>query len=144
MDDAGGVGGVESGGDLAKDFEAGGERVTFGVEGELVVEGFAFDELHGDDIEAVDGIVLIDGYDVGVIEGRGGVGFTGKAAAVVGRDEAAGNYFEGDGAAELLVGGFVDGPHAAFAKLAGDLVVGEKGADGKRVRSRSLSGGCHE
>ncbi len=121
MGDAGGVGDGEGGGNLAENFERGGS----GAEREVVVESLAFDEFHGDEVDAVDRVIGVDGDDVGVIEGAGGGRFAGEAAAIVFRDGVAGDYLEGNRAAELGVDGFIDGAHAALPKFASDFVVGK-------------------
>ena len=69
MDDAGGVGGGEGAGDLDTVFEDFGEREA--AAGDEGVEGLAFDLLHRDEVSGVVGGDVVDGDDVGVIEGGG-------------------------------------------------------------------------
>ncbi len=89
-----------------------------------MLEGLAFEQLHGDE-----GLVsvlanLVDGADVGVVEGGGGAGFaqeTFERLTVAG--EVLGQELESDEAAELGVFGLVDHTHAAAAELFHDTVV---------------------
>ena len=73
---------------------------------------------------------LMDGTDVGVVDPGRSFGFAQKALAVF---LVAGEFlreeFQGDGALEAGVLGFVDHAHAALAELREDLVVGDGGAD---------------
>lgn len=84
MDDAGLVSGGERGGDLAHVIEAEREREwrARGVFGKQAIQAFA-----------VDGIVFVDGDDVGVVEGGGGVGFAGESTPVGGSDGLARDDF---------------------------------------------------
>ena len=82
----------------------------------------AFDKFH--DQRAI--FYAVDGRDVGMIqrcqhpcftlESRHSVGITG---------ESSGQDFDRDLAAQLGIGGAIDGPHAALTELGGNAVVGD-------------------
>ena len=110
--DAGAVGAVEGVGDLGGVFEGlvEGEGAFFDALG----EGFAFHELH--DHVAGAGLVadVVEGTDVGVVEAGDGAGFAFEAGAeVFALGDVVGEDFDGDGAVETGVFGFVDFAHAA-------------------------------
>jgi len=91
-----------------------------------VLEGLAVKELHGDEGAAVLFADVIDGADVGVIEGGGGFGFaaeTFEGLAVAGG--FFGEEFEGDEAVQASVFGLEDDAHAAATELFEDTVVGD-------------------
>ena len=89
-------------------------------------EWLALQELHDDEVL---GVVLLDGVDrtdVGMVQGRGGPGFTlepfqGRLVLGHVRRQA----LHGDLATQLGVLRLVDHPHAAAAQLLGDAVVGD-------------------
>ena len=123
MDDAFFVSGRECVGHGFGDFDdfGGGEATGRNA----AVERVAFDEFHGEEVDAVGFFDGEDGDDVRVIEGGDGAGFaleTGEAVGIaghVGRKD-----LEGDVALEFGVGGAVDLAHAAGAEGADDAVVG--------------------
>ena len=84
---------------------------------EAVLEGLAFDELHGEVVRAFGLTGLVDADDVGVLEAGGEAGFLLEAADVV---ELVGAIvvedLEGDEAAVTGVACAVDGGHAAGAE----------------------------
>ncbi len=128
MDDAGGVGGVEAVGNLDAPVEEG-----FDVEraaGDFVFQSLAIEEFHGDEVAAFEFVNFVDGADVGVIQGGGGLCFaleTLESLRVAG--EIFGEKFQRDETAELGVFGFVDDAHSAAAEFFQDAVVGDGLAD---------------
>jgi hypothetical protein len=128
MDDAFEVGGIESFGDLDGDAE---EAIEFDrLSVDEVLESTAVKELHGDESAAVFFANVVDGADIGVVEGRGSFGFATEAfeRLAVGR-EFLGKKFEGDEAIEAGVLRFVNHTHAATAEAFENAVVGDSGAD---------------
>jgi len=100
------------------------------VLGVHVVEAVAVDELHDDVGLGVFLAVAVDLDDVGVVDGGEGAGFLQELldeGAVLA--EGLLGHLEGDGAAEGLVIGAVDGAHAALAELLQDDEVGEPRRD---------------
>jgi len=122
MDDAFGVSGVEG----VSDFN--GQRQQslhgHGTTGDLVLQRHALKELHGDEGVAVLLANVVDGANVGMIEGRGSLGFAPKAsesmriASDIGREE-----FQGDAAVEADVLGLIDHAHSAAAEFFEDEVM---------------------
>ena len=147
MDDAFGMGGVESTGDLNSEFEQAREIERFS--GDVVFESLAFEQFHGDEGTAFKFADIVDGANIGVIQGRGGARFTAKAfdglrvlRNIVGQE------FQGDVAAETRVFGFVDHAHATAAEFSEHVVVrniaaNHRGSVGHGTRSltqRSVAG----
>ena len=136
VDDALRVGCVERVGDFNADVEA-----HFHVERaahDEVLEGLAVEKLHGD--EGFAGFVadVVDGADVGVVEGGGGLGFTLEAREdlrVAG--DVVGKKFERDETVQAVVFGFVDDAHTAAAEFFEDAVMG----DGLAHQRRSVGHG---
>ena len=91
-----------------------------------MLQGGAFQKLHGQEGMALVLADFVKGADVGMIEGGRGAGFALEAFqghAVAGhllRKE-----FEGDFAAEFQVFGTIDDAHAATAEFLHDAVVGD-------------------
>ena len=93
-------------------------------------------ELHGNEVRAVDLVDAIDRDDVGVTEGRRGLGFLDKPPLAVRiGDLRRRQNLEGDDAVQLPVAGFVDHTHAAFAERLDDVVLFER-APNHRFRHR--------
>ena len=120
--DAAGVRGLEGVGDLDAEIEQGVELE--GSRGEAVAQGFAFEQLHGDERLPVVLVDVVDRTDVGVLERGGGAGLAlepleGLRIA----DQILGQELQRDAAAELQVLGLVDDAHAAAAELREDAVV---------------------
>ena len=86
----------------------------------------AVEKFHGDEGAAFGFADVVDGADVGVIEGGSGLGFALEASERlrVGGD-VFGEKFECDEAMEAGVFGFVDDAHAAATEFVGDDEVGE-------------------
>ena len=123
MDDAFFVRGGERVGESAGDVDdlCGGQAAGR----DEAVEGLAFDEFHGEEMDAVGFFDREDGDDVGVIEGGDGAGFALKTGEAVGIARHIGRQnLEGDVAVEFGVGGAIDLAHAAGAEGADDAVVG--------------------
>ena len=131
VDDALGVGVVDGVGDEGDEGEAfaKGEVFRLGVG----VEREAVDELHGEVGLETEGRVLSsgveDGGDIGMLEKSEDFGFEVEAFEG-GRGKVAGtNDLEGDDAVGLLLDGFVDRAHAAFADEADDDVGPDGGGE---------------
>ena len=122
MDDALGVGGVECIGNLDAEVEDG-----IGFEGapfDAMFERVAFEKLHGDEVAAVVIPDVVDGADVGMVQGRSGTGLAAKALdglSILGG--FFGEEFKGETAAEACVFGLVDDTHTAAAKFLDDAIV---------------------
>ena len=128
MEDAEGVGGGEAVGDL----DAGGEDEleAGGAFGDELVERLAGDVLHDDvGFFGVAGFGggfadVVDGADVGVVDGGGEAGFAELGGAhLLDGEVAALEELEHDGALEEGVVGEVDDAAAAGADLADELVL---------------------
>ena len=95
-----------------------------------MLQRHAVEILHGDEGFAVLVVDFIDGADVGMIQGRGGLGFALEAAErlrvfgyIVGKE------LESDKAAELYVLSLVDHAHPATAELFYNAVMRDGFAD---------------
>ena len=122
MNDAFAMGGVERIGNFDAQREDGLE--FHGAPGDQVLERGAVEEFH--DEEGASGVLadVVDGADVGMIQGGSGFGFaaeTFEGLAVL--REIVGKEFEGDEAAEASVFRFVDHAHAAATELFDDPVM---------------------
>ena len=96
------------------------QRVT----GDRVLEGFAFEILHGDEGAAVLFTDVVDGADVRVIQSGGGFGFATEALEGLGvAGQVIWEKFEGDEAVETSLFGLVDNTHATAAEPFEDAVV---------------------
>ncbi len=132
MDDAGGVGGGERRGELAGD---GGRRGHGKAPVRLAIQelgqGRALVERHGQKAHAFVLADLVDGADVRVVEGGGGLGLAAEADLVRGAHGAPMmKELDRHLAAQLDVRGEVDDSHAASAQgpeqpVVGDLPAGE-------------------
>ncbi len=122
MDDASGVGGIEGVGNLDGQ---GKHRLQFhGPVADQVLERDAVEELHHEEMTAAFLADVIDGTDIGMVQGRSGLGLAAEALqclAVLG--EIVGQKLQGDEAAEAGVFGLVDDAHAAAAELFDDPVM---------------------
>jgi len=127
VDDAGGVGGCERRGELASD---GGRRghgqAPVRLAGQELGQGRALVEGHGQKTLAFVLADLVDGADVRVVEGGGGLGLAAEAD-LVGRTHGAPVMEKLDRhlAAQLDVHGEVDHAHAAAAKGPEQPIVGD-------------------
>ena len=82
---------------------------------------------HNDEVRAVDLVNAIDRDDVGVTEGRRGLGFLDKPPPAVRiGDLRRRQNLECHDAVQLPVADFVDHTHAAFAEQLDDLVLFER------------------
>ena len=97
-----------------------GHRVT----GQVVLERPALEQLHGDEVLALAFINLVDGADVGVIEGRGATGLTKETfQRVLIPGKLLGEKLQGHVPAELGVFGLVHHTHASSAEFLQYAVV---------------------
>ena len=128
VNDAFTVGFPRSQSDLGRDIKSLSQRARIGCD--PLAQALAFDESHRDEQLAVVLVNLVDGADVGVIEGGDGASLVDEARLVllvlqrVGPEE-----FQGDRTPQPGVLGLVNHTHAAFAQLFGDSVVGDDSAD---------------
>ena len=89
-------------------------------------EGRARHVLHGNEVHALLLVDVVDVDDVGMIEGRGGLGLLDEPALAFGVGDLLGRQdFQGNKAVEVRVAGLVDHSHPALAQLLEDLVVGD-------------------
>ena len=97
-----------------------------GAVADQVLERGAVQELHDQEGAVVFLADVVDGADVGMVQGRCGLGLAAKTfegLAVLGK--IFGKKLEGDEAAEARVFGFVDHAHTAATELFDDPVVGD-------------------
>ncbi len=116
MDDTSGVRHVEGIGDLNSEVEdfLNSERLAVDV----FTQGFAVDELHGDERHMILLANVVDGADARVVQSGSGVGFTAEALQSLGvLDHAVGKKFQGDGTVEPGVQGLVDDTHSASTEF---------------------------
>ena len=116
VDDAGGVGLGQALGGLDGDIEQplGRQRLAGGDE---LAQGLSLDQLHGDVEGAVGLADVVDGQDVGMIQGRGRAGLLLEALAAIGiRRDGGGQDLDRDLAPELRVPRPVDLAHPARAR----------------------------
>jgi hypothetical protein len=122
MDDPFGVGGIEPVGDLdgqVEDFISA-QRLS----PDAMFERVALQELHGDEAPPFVLVDVIDGADVGMVQGRSRLGFTLESLQRVAVSrQLFGQELQGNGAPEAGVLGLVDHTHAAPAELLQDPVV---------------------
>ena len=127
MDDAGGVSGVQSVGDLRGQVECLANRKRAAAD--EVAQRLALHQFghYVGDAVLVAGIVKRD--DVGMRQGGGGAPFLLEAAPPVGAlGELRRQNLDGDIAAEAGIVGAVDLAHGTFAQFGGDLVLAQAGA----------------
>ena len=126
--DAFGVSGIERVGDL--DGEGKQSVQLEGPNTDEVLQGLAIEKLHGDEGLAVFLADVVNGANVGVVQGGCGLGFALKAGE---RLRIAGYFigkeFQGDEAMQARVFGFVNHAHAAAAEFLDDAIVGDGLAD---------------
>ena len=123
MHDAVPVRRFETAGDLSRQVERGGEsqRTRF----HQVPDGLAFDKGHGEEEAPLMFADLEYGTDVGMVDACGGLRLLHEALLVGLPQRSRREEFQRDGSGELGILGFIHDAHAAFAKLAGDAVVGD-------------------
>ena len=123
VNDAFGVSGFEGVGDF-DDGEVEEAVELEGTAGDEILTGLAFETFHGDEGLSVFFADIVDGADVGVVEGGGGFGFAAKTAEGLGIfGERVREKFEGDEAVEARVLRLVDDAHAAAAEHLGHAIV---------------------
>jgi hypothetical protein len=124
VDDAFGMGSVECVGNLDAEFQHEVDGQRFAVD--AVFEGLALEIFHGQKRAAIFFADVVDGADVGVVQGRGGTGF---AAEPIQNGEMAadliGQKLERNETAEARVLGFVDHAHSPAAQLFDDSIMGD-------------------
>ena len=122
MDDSLGVRCVECVGDLNRQAQ---EHLGLqGFAGNEMLQRHAVKKLHGDERLPVLIVDLIDGADVGMVQGRSGLGLTLKAAqSLLVSGDLIGKEFERHKAIEFDILGLVDDPHPATAEFLEDSIV---------------------
>jgi len=89
-----------------------------------VVEGAAVEELHGDEGPPLFLADVVDGADIGVVQGRGRLGFPAKAGQrLLIAGKFIGKKLQGHEAAQAGIFGFVHDSHSTVAELFGDPIV---------------------
>jgi hypothetical protein len=139
VDDAPGVGVVQGPGHLLDQLQALAdvERLA----GDDLVERVALDVVHGVVGLALEGLELVDGHDVGVLELGGAGGLAVEALHLLGRGVLGGEqHLHGHHPAELRVQGLVDHAVGPAADLVQDFVVGE-GLDRGQAHLAAAGGG---
>jgi hypothetical protein len=137
VDDPGGVGGGERVGERDDDPQRLAEAHS--LAGDEGVEGLAGDELHDDEVEPFGRLDLVDGDDVGVVEGGGGAGLldeTGAASRV--REVLGGKDLDRHLAPQPRVAGAVDLAHPPGPEGLEDL-VGAEASSGRKRHAATLS-----
>ena len=95
-----------------------------------MLERFAFQQLHGDERNVFEGINLVDGADVRMVERGGGTRLALKALNRLGiAGKAFRKEFQGHESAQLGVLRLVDHSHAAAAEFFHDPVVRDGSSD---------------
>ena len=93
-------------------------------------QGRAVEEFHDDVVTVLVFADVVDRADVGMVQGRCGLGFAAEAFEGLGiSGDFVGQELEGDEAMKASVLGFVDHAHAAAAEFFEDAVVGDGLAD---------------
>jgi hypothetical protein len=122
MDDALGVGDVESIGNLNSEVKD--LRKWKRVAMNMLAQGLAVNEFHGDERTMILLANVVDGANAGVVESGSGVGFAAKALQSLGiLRHVFGQKLEGDGAVQASVLGFVDHTHSASTEFFNDAKV---------------------
>lgn len=128
VNDALGVRCVEPFGNLHRKIEKFVEFEWFASD--ALPQRLSLEELHRKEIPAADLSNLVDGADIGMVQCGGRSRFAAKplrCLRVV--DELIRKEFEGDGAAELEILGFIDLTHTSAANLFQDAIVRDGLAD---------------
>jgi hypothetical protein len=116
------VRGVESVGDLNRNFQQFGhsERLSY----DAMLEGHALHQLHREEGVAIVLADLVNGADVGMIQGGSGTGFAPEALeglTVIG--DIVGQEFQRDVAAKIFVFGLIDHTHPAATEFLENAIV---------------------
>ena len=99
---------------------------------EPLAQGLALEQLEDDVVDTLVGADVVDGEDVGVVQGGDGAGLALEAAQPLGVGGGIGREdLEGDLAPETGVAGPVDLPHAPGAEGREDLVRADTAARGQ-------------
>ena len=110
--------------------------VSSGQAHDAMFEGLSVEEFHGDEGLAVFFIDFVNGADVGMVQGRGGLRLALKAAErLLVFGDIIGKKLEGDKTAELEVFRLVNDSHAPTAELFHNAVVGNRLAEHRGVGS---------
>ena len=89
-----------------------------------LAERLALDIFHDNEVGAIVTGDVMDGDDVGMIEGRGGFGFLDEAPLAIRiGDEFGWKHFDGNKAVQMLVACLVDNSHPSLAEKRENLVV---------------------
>ena len=106
-----------------------------------MLQSVTVEELHGDEGTALVFADFVDGADVGVIEGRGGLGlaFETKQRFLVVR-EIVGQEFEGNETVEFGVFGFIDDAHTTATEFFDNAIVSDGLAEHIDVKSYGMLG----
>jgi len=136
MNDALGVSGIESVGDLDGDIE---KAVQFEwLAGDEMLQCDSIEEFHDDEGFAVRLSDVIDSANVGVVQGGSGLRFpfeAGERQRIFG--DLVGQELESDAAMKAGIIGFVNNAHTATAESFNDTVMGNGlSYEGVRVRHR--------
>ena len=103
------------------------------------VQGAARDELHDDEIHAFFVADVVDGDDIGVIQGGRGLGFLHEAQLALAVGDPVGRQnLDRDGPLQLRVASLIDDSHAALAQRIDNLVVSNGAANHGAVSPPSL------
>src|SRR4029077_5387746 len=94
--------------------------------GNYLLQTLALDQLHRDIRSSGFLPHVIDGYDIGMLQTSGGLGFTVEARQQVGIvGHSGGDGLEGYKAIDDRVAGAIDNPHPAAAQFADEFVFAE-------------------
>ena len=107
--------------------------------GDEVLERLAVEELHDHEGAAVLLAYVVDGADGGVVQCRGGLGFTAEAGERLRvMSNVLGKEFEGDEAMQPSVFCLIHHTHTTAAELANDAVVRDRRVDHCEVGPREI------
>ena len=95
-----------------------------GVPLDVLAQRLPLDQLHGDEDDAIHLVDLVDGCDIGVVDGgrRAGLTHEAKTPLLVG-NQVRGQHLQRHLTLQLRVLGAVDDPHAALADPVEDFEV---------------------
>src|SRR5947207_67087 len=90
-------------------------KVAAVVAADPLIEGFSFDKLHDQVVDAGFGTYVVDLHDMGIVERRRGPRFLGKALMFGFADSLGTEHFESYVPVEVEIASLVDHTHSAFA-----------------------------